>query len=175
MTSSFCFHPIDFLEKNRDTLSANVMQVVHSSKNKFLKDIFQVETTPSTLGRGTIRHLGADQAYKVGLLAQSCRNKSFLLPSLRFWLFLTSSFFCKSLSLSFNSFLQSSLQEKPESGVHTVNKCNVSPVSQDTCVVICAQGCGEPCPAHSENKAVKRSRLETAWGRVQVLCPAATF
>ncbi|XP_029883331.1 unconventional myosin-VIIb isoform X2 [Aquila chrysaetos chrysaetos] len=54
----------DFLEKNRDTLSANVMQVVHSSKNKFLREIFQVETTPSSLGRGTIRHLGADQAYK---------------------------------------------------------------------------------------------------------------
>ncbi|XP_015726489.1 unconventional myosin-VIIb isoform X2 [Coturnix japonica] len=54
----------DFLEKNRDTLSANVMQVVHSSKNKFLKEIFQVETTPISLGRGTIRHLGNDQAYK---------------------------------------------------------------------------------------------------------------
>uniref|UniRef100_A0A8C3JWD0 Myosin VIIB n=1 Tax=Calidris pygmaea TaxID=425635 RepID=A0A8C3JWD0_9CHAR len=45
----------DFLEKNRDTLSANVMQVVHSSKNKFLREIFQVETTALTLGRGTIR------------------------------------------------------------------------------------------------------------------------
>ncbi|XP_069721035.1 unconventional myosin-VIIb [Phaenicophaeus curvirostris] len=54
----------DFLEKNRDTLSANVMRVVHSSKNKFLREIFQVETTPPTLGRGTIRHLGADQTYK---------------------------------------------------------------------------------------------------------------
>ncbi|XP_032846433.2 unconventional myosin-VIIb isoform X2 [Tyto alba] len=54
----------DFLEKNRDTLSANVMQVVHSSKNKFLREIFQVETTPPSLGRGTIRHLGTDQAYK---------------------------------------------------------------------------------------------------------------
>ncbi|XP_057282393.1 unconventional myosin-VIIb isoform X1 [Pezoporus wallicus] len=54
----------DFLEKNRDTLSANVMQVVHSSKNKFLREIFQVEKTPPSLGRGTIRHLGADQAYK---------------------------------------------------------------------------------------------------------------
>ncbi|XP_015132673.2 unconventional myosin-VIIb isoform X2 [Gallus gallus] len=54
----------DFLEKNRDTLSANVMQAVHSSKNKFLKEIFQVETTPTSLGRGTIRHLGSDQAYK---------------------------------------------------------------------------------------------------------------
>uniref|UniRef100_A0A8U7MGC2 Myosin VIIB n=1 Tax=Corvus moneduloides TaxID=1196302 RepID=A0A8U7MGC2_CORMO len=54
----------DFLEKNRDTLSANVMQVVHSSKNKFLREIFQVETTPPSLGRGTIRHLGSDQVYK---------------------------------------------------------------------------------------------------------------
>ncbi|KAL9845021.1 LOW QUALITY PROTEIN: unconventional myosin-VIIb-like [Geothlypis trichas] len=54
----------DFLEKNRDTLSANVMQVVHSSKNKFLREIFQVETTPPILGRGTIRHLGSDQVYK---------------------------------------------------------------------------------------------------------------
>ncbi|XP_064313327.1 unconventional myosin-VIIb [Phalacrocorax carbo] len=54
----------DFLEKNRDTLSANVMQVVHSSKNKFLREIFQVEATPPSLGRGTIRHPGADQAYK---------------------------------------------------------------------------------------------------------------
>uniref|UniRef100_A0A8D0EH34 Myosin VIIB n=1 Tax=Strix occidentalis caurina TaxID=311401 RepID=A0A8D0EH34_STROC len=43
----------DFLEKNRDTLSANVMQVVHSSKNKFLREIFQgTDTTKrlSTLG-----------------------------------------------------------------------------------------------------------------------------
>nr|XP_026653853.1 unconventional myosin-VIIb [Zonotrichia albicollis] len=54
----------DFLEKNRDTLSANVMQVVHSSKNKYLREIFQVETTPPILGRGTIRHHGSDQVYK---------------------------------------------------------------------------------------------------------------
>uniref|UniRef100_A0A8C0FEN3 Myosin VIIB n=1 Tax=Bubo bubo TaxID=30461 RepID=A0A8C0FEN3_BUBBB len=43
----------EFLEKNRDTLSANVMQVVHSSKNKFLREIFQgTDTTKrlSTLG-----------------------------------------------------------------------------------------------------------------------------
>lgn len=70
------------------------MQVVHSSKNKFLREIFQVETTPPSLGRGTIRHLGSDQVYKVGLLALSCRNNSFLLPSIKLWLFLTSSFFC---------------------------------------------------------------------------------
>uniref|UniRef100_A0A8B9I3N2 Myosin VIIB n=1 Tax=Anser brachyrhynchus TaxID=132585 RepID=A0A8B9I3N2_9AVES len=53
-----------FLGKNRDTLSANIMQMVHSSKNKFLRQIFQVETTPPSLGRGTIRRLGSDQAYK---------------------------------------------------------------------------------------------------------------
>uniref|UniRef100_A0A803YSN9 Myosin VIIB n=1 Tax=Meleagris gallopavo TaxID=9103 RepID=A0A803YSN9_MELGA len=57
----------DFLEKNRDTLSANVMQVVHSSKNKFLKEIFQVETTPTSLGRGTIRAEGGSQVLKRGL------------------------------------------------------------------------------------------------------------
>lgn len=70
------------------------MQVVHSSKNRFLREIFQVETTPPSLGRGTIRHLGSDQVYKVGLLALSCRNNSFLLPSIKLWLFLISSFFC---------------------------------------------------------------------------------
>ncbi|KAG8135805.1 hypothetical protein E2320_008786 [Naja naja] len=30
-----------FLEKNRDMLSSDIMQLVHSSKNKFLKEIFQ--------------------------------------------------------------------------------------------------------------------------------------
>lgn len=28
---------------------------------------------------------------------------------------------------------------------------------------------------HSENEVVKHSGLKTEWGRVQVLCPAATF
>uniref|UniRef100_A0A8B9DNE0 Myosin VIIB n=1 Tax=Anser cygnoides TaxID=8845 RepID=A0A8B9DNE0_ANSCY len=42
-----------FLGKNRDTLSANIMQMVHSSKNKFLRQIFQgLDTSKrlSTLG-----------------------------------------------------------------------------------------------------------------------------
>uniref|UniRef100_A0A8C8S4Z2 Myosin VIIB n=1 Tax=Pelusios castaneus TaxID=367368 RepID=A0A8C8S4Z2_9SAUR len=39
-----------FLEKNRDMLSSNIMQLVYSSKNKFLRQIFQVETTVATLG-----------------------------------------------------------------------------------------------------------------------------
>ncbi|XP_070801042.1 unconventional myosin-VIIb [Pituophis catenifer annectens] len=51
-----------FLEKNRDMLSSNIIQLVHSSKNKFLKEIFQVDTSMHVLpfGRGTIKHLGKD-------------------------------------------------------------------------------------------------------------------
>uniref|UniRef100_A0A8C8S4S6 Myosin VIIB n=1 Tax=Pelusios castaneus TaxID=367368 RepID=A0A8C8S4S6_9SAUR len=40
-----------FLEKNRDMLSSNIMQLVYSSKNKFLRQIFQVETTGSDTKR----------------------------------------------------------------------------------------------------------------------------
>uniref|UniRef100_A0A8C0J2G7 Myosin VIIB n=1 Tax=Chelonoidis abingdonii TaxID=106734 RepID=A0A8C0J2G7_CHEAB len=42
-----------FLEKNRDMLSSNIMQLVYSSKNKFLRQIFQGSDTTkrlSTLG-----------------------------------------------------------------------------------------------------------------------------
>ncbi|CAM4610476.1 unnamed protein product [Lepidochelys olivacea] len=53
-----------FLEKNRDMLSSNIMQLVYSSKNKFLRQIFQVETTVATLGRGSIRHLRAEHTLK---------------------------------------------------------------------------------------------------------------
>nr|XP_056706311.1 unconventional myosin-VIIb [Euleptes europaea] len=55
-----------FLEKNRDTLSSDVMQLVHSSKNKFLRQIFQVDAAVNvaSLGRGNIRHLGADPTFK---------------------------------------------------------------------------------------------------------------
>lgn len=127
------------------------MQVVHSSKNRFLREIFQVETTPPSLGRGTIRHLGSDQVYKVGLLALSCRNYSFLLPSIKLWLFLISfllDYLCKSLYLSFKLFLPRRLQEKPGFGVYTVNKCNVSPVSSQGCIPghlwPCLQAVSEP-------------------------------
>ncbi|NXC88659.1 MYO7A protein, partial [Cercotrichas coryphoeus] len=47
----------DFLEKNRDTLSANVMQVVHSSKNKFLREIFQSTCAFSSQGMDTTKRL----------------------------------------------------------------------------------------------------------------------
>lgn len=32
-----------FLEKNRDTLYGDIIQLVHSSRNKFLKQIFQAD------------------------------------------------------------------------------------------------------------------------------------
>ncbi|XP_075363613.1 unconventional myosin-VIIb [Mycteria americana] len=47
----------DFLEKNRDTLSANVMQVVHSSKNKLLREIFQSACAYSSQGSDTTKRL----------------------------------------------------------------------------------------------------------------------
>lgn len=38
-----CTHPAGFLEKNRDTLYGDIIQLVHSSKNKFIKQIFQAD------------------------------------------------------------------------------------------------------------------------------------
>lgn len=35
--------PPGFLEKNRDTLHGDIIQLVHSSKNKFIKQIFQAD------------------------------------------------------------------------------------------------------------------------------------
>jgi len=32
-----------FLEKNRDSLHTDIIQLVHSSKNKFIKQIFQTD------------------------------------------------------------------------------------------------------------------------------------
>uniref|UniRef100_A0A4W6D941 Myosin VIIA n=1 Tax=Lates calcarifer TaxID=8187 RepID=A0A4W6D941_LATCA len=37
-----------FLEKNRDSLHTDIIQLVHSSKNKFIKQIFQADRTPRT-------------------------------------------------------------------------------------------------------------------------------
>ncbi|XP_060098667.1 unconventional myosin-VIIb [Heteronotia binoei] len=55
-----------FLEKNRDMLSSDVMQLVHSSRNKFLRQIFQVDAAANvaSFGRGSIRHLGVDPTFK---------------------------------------------------------------------------------------------------------------
>ncbi|XP_053452789.1 unconventional myosin-VIIb isoform X2 [Nycticebus coucang] len=48
-----------FLEKNRDVLSTDILTLVCSSKNKFLREIFNLELAETKLGRGTIRQAKA--------------------------------------------------------------------------------------------------------------------
>ncbi|XP_031507017.1 unconventional myosin-VIIb isoform X1 [Papio anubis] len=48
-----------FLEKNRDVLSTDILTVVYSSKNKFLREIFNLESAETRLGHGTIRQAKA--------------------------------------------------------------------------------------------------------------------
>ncbi|XP_077717373.1 unconventional myosin-VIIb isoform X4 [Canis aureus] len=43
-----------FLEKNRDMLSTDILTLVYSSKNKFLKEIFKLESAGTKLGQSTI-------------------------------------------------------------------------------------------------------------------------
>ncbi|XP_055966328.1 unconventional myosin-VIIb isoform X1 [Sorex fumeus] len=43
-----------FLEKNRDVLSSDILTLVYSSKNKFLKEIFNLESADTKLGNMTI-------------------------------------------------------------------------------------------------------------------------
>ncbi|XP_054934667.1 unconventional myosin-VIIb isoform X1 [Physeter macrocephalus] len=43
-----------FLEKNRDVLSKDILALVHSSGNKFLQEIFGLESSERKRGRGTI-------------------------------------------------------------------------------------------------------------------------
>lgn len=38
-----CSLLLGFLEKNRDTLHGDIIQLVHSSRNKFVKQIFQAD------------------------------------------------------------------------------------------------------------------------------------
>uniref|UniRef100_A0A671U7F1 Myosin VIIAa n=1 Tax=Sparus aurata TaxID=8175 RepID=A0A671U7F1_SPAAU len=45
-----------FLEKNRDTLYGDIIQLVHSSKNKFIKQIFQADVAMVTTFRGVVPH-----------------------------------------------------------------------------------------------------------------------
>ncbi|XP_044525079.1 unconventional myosin-VIIb [Gracilinanus agilis] len=44
-----------FLEKNRDVLSTDIIKLIYSSENNFLRQIFQLEPSETKLGRGTIR------------------------------------------------------------------------------------------------------------------------
>ncbi|XP_054198138.1 unconventional myosin-VIIb isoform X3 [Homo sapiens] len=48
-----------FLEKNRDVLSTDILTLVYSSKNKFLREIFNLELAETKLGHGTIRQAKA--------------------------------------------------------------------------------------------------------------------
>lgn len=41
-----------FLEKNRDTLHGDIIQLVHSSRNKFIKQIFQADVAMVMSGGG---------------------------------------------------------------------------------------------------------------------------
>ncbi|XP_058405723.1 unconventional myosin-VIIb [Diceros bicornis minor] len=43
-----------FLEKNRDALSTDILALVYSSENKFLRQIFKLESAETKLGHGTI-------------------------------------------------------------------------------------------------------------------------
>ncbi|XP_004589432.2 unconventional myosin-VIIb [Ochotona princeps] len=44
-----------FLEKNRDVLSKDILNLVYSSKNKFLREIFNLESAETKRGQSTIR------------------------------------------------------------------------------------------------------------------------
>ncbi|XP_069845597.1 unconventional myosin-VIIb [Dipodomys merriami] len=48
-----------FLEKNRDVLSTDILALIHSSKNKFLRKIFDLESAETKLGHGTVRQAKA--------------------------------------------------------------------------------------------------------------------
>ncbi|KAK2490396.1 hypothetical protein MC885_007469 [Smutsia gigantea] len=48
-----------FLEKNRDALSMDILTLIYSSKCKFLKEIFKLESAETKLGHGTIHQAKA--------------------------------------------------------------------------------------------------------------------
>lgn len=50
MTTLWCCP--GFLEKNRDTLHGDIIQLVHSSRNKFIKQIFQADVAMVMWGCG---------------------------------------------------------------------------------------------------------------------------
>lgn len=63
--------PTGFLEKNRDVLSTDILILIHSSKNKFLKEIFNLDLPQTKLGHGTIcqaKSKTGGQIFKVGHL-----------------------------------------------------------------------------------------------------------
>lgn len=68
--------PTGFLEKNRDVLSTDILTLVYSSKNKFLREIFKLESAETKLGHGTIiRAKAGSQLFKVG--SHGCPARAF--------------------------------------------------------------------------------------------------
>lgn len=66
--------PTGFLEKNRDVLSTDILTLVYSSKNKFLREIFKLESAGTKLGHGTIiRAKAGSQLFKVGSDGWPCQ------------------------------------------------------------------------------------------------------
>lgn len=64
--AGLCF-PIGFLEKNRDVLSEDILTLVYSSQNKFLREIFRLESVETKRGLGTIIQANAgSRLFKVG-------------------------------------------------------------------------------------------------------------
>lgn len=62
--------PTGFLEKNRDVLSTDILTLVHSSQNTFLREIFKLKSADIKLGHGTIRQAKAgSQLFKVGRMS----------------------------------------------------------------------------------------------------------
>ncbi|XP_077009590.1 unconventional myosin-VIIb [Tamandua tetradactyla] len=57
------YHAEGFLEKNRDVLSTDILTLVHASTNKFLREIFKVESPEIKLGHGTIRRSKAGSQF----------------------------------------------------------------------------------------------------------------
>ncbi|KAM8787797.1 unconventional myosin-VIIb [Rhynchonycteris naso] len=54
-----------FLEKNRDVLNTDILTLVHSSQNKFLREVFKLESADIKLGHGTIvRGKAGSQLFK---------------------------------------------------------------------------------------------------------------
>ncbi|XP_062055076.1 unconventional myosin-VIIb [Lepus europaeus] len=52
-----------FLEKNRDVLSTDILTLVYSSKNKFLREMFNLESAETKRGQGTIRQAKAGSQF----------------------------------------------------------------------------------------------------------------
>lgn len=66
--------PTGFLEKNRDMLSTDILTLVYSSENKFLKEIFNLESAGTKLGHGTIiLAKTGSQLFKVVSQGGSCQ------------------------------------------------------------------------------------------------------